>query len=147
MATISTWADGLGNLVIRRKSKMAMKNPYGQYKQNSIMTASPQELTLMLYNGVLKFIGMGKIHIEQKDVPKANESIMRAQDIVQELNITLNMDYEISTGLRSLYTYILEKLVDANISKDIKHLDEAAEMVTELRDTWKEAMKITKTGR
>lgn len=126
---------------------MAMKNPYGQYKQNSIMTANPQELTLMLYNGALKFIGQAKIYIEQKNIPKANESIMRAQDIVQELNITLNMDYEVSTGLRSLYTYILEKLVDANISKDVKHLDEAAEMVTELRDTWKEAMKITKTGR
>jgi flagellar protein FliS len=126
---------------------MAMKNPYGQYKQNSIMTASPQELTLMLYNGALKFIGMSKIHIEQKDVPNANESIMRAQAIIQELNITLNMDYEISTNLRSLYTYILDKLIDANISKDAKHLDEAAEMVTELRDTWKEAMRLSKTGR
>jgi len=126
---------------------MAMKNPYGQYKQNSIMTASPQELTLMLYNGALKFIGMSKIHIEQKDIPSANESIMRTQAIIQELNITLNMDYEISTGLRSLYIYILEKLVDANISKDVKHLDEAAQMITELRDTWKEAMKFSKTGR
>jgi len=126
---------------------MAMKNPYGQYKQNSIMTASPQELTLMLYNGALKFIGMSKIHIEQKDIPSANESIMRTQAIIQELNITLNMDYEISTGLRSLYIYILEKLVDANISKDVKHLDEAAEMITELRDTWKEAMKFSKAGR
>jgi len=126
---------------------MAMKNPYGQYKQNSIMTASPQELTLMLYNGALKFIGMSKIHIEQKDIPNANESIMRTQAIIQELNITLNMDYEISTGLRSLYIYILEKLVDANISKDVKHLDEAAQMITELRDTWKEAMKFSKTGR
>lgn len=126
---------------------MAMKNPYGQYKQNSIMTASPQELTLMLYNGALKFIGQGKIYIEQKDIPKANESIMRSQDIIQELNITLDMDYEVSTGLRSLYTYILDKLVDANISKDVKHLDEATEMVTELRDTWKEAMRLSKIGK
>ncbi len=125
---------------------MAINNPYGQYKQNSVMTASPQELTLMLYNGALKFIGLSKIHIEKKDIPKANESIIRAQDIIQELNITLNMDYEMSTGLRSIYTYILEVLVDANISKEIKYLDEAAEMVTELRDTWKEAIKISKTG-
>lgn len=125
---------------------MAINNPYGQYKQNTVMTASPQELTLMLYNGALKFIGLSKIHIEKKDIPKANESIIRAQDIIQELNITLNMDYEMSTGLRSIYTYILEVLVDANISKEIKYLDEAAEMVTELRDTWKEAIKISKTG-
>ena len=126
---------------------MAMKNPYGQYKQNSVMTASPQELTLMLYNGALKFIGQAKIYIEQKDISKANESIIRSQDVINELNITLNMDYEVSIGLRSLYTYILEKLVDANISKDVKHLDEASELVTELRDTWKEAMKLSKTGK
>lgn len=126
---------------------MAINNPYGQYKQNSVMTASPQELTLMLYNGALKFIGQSKIHVERKDIPKANESIIRAQDIIQELNLTLNMDYEISENLRSLYTYILDLLIDANIHKDPKYLDEAAEMVTELRDTWKEAMKISKTER
>lgn len=126
---------------------MAVNNPYGQYKQNSVMTASPQELTLMLYNGALKFIGLSKIYIEKKDIPKANESILRAQDILQELNITLNMDYEVSVGLRSLYIYISEILVNANIHKDIKYLDEAAGMVTELRDTWKEAIKIFKTGK
>ncbi len=126
---------------------MAMSNPYSQYKQNSVMTASPQELTLMLYNGALKFIGQAKIYIGQKNIPQANESIQRTQAIIQELNITLNMEYEVSQGLRSLYTYILEKLVDANISKDIAHLDEAAELITELRDTWKEAMKLSKTGR
>lgn len=124
-----------------------MNNPYGQYKQNSVMTASPQELTLMLYNGALKFIGMAKINIQEKDIPKANESIKRAQDIIQELNITLNMDYPISTNLRSMYTYILEKLVDGNIYKEIQYLDEAAEIITELRDTWKEAMKISKGGK
>ncbi len=126
---------------------MAVNDPYDQYKQSSIMTASPQELTLMLYNGALKFIGLSKIHIEKKDIPKANESILRAQDIIQELNITLNMDYEVSTGLRSLYIYILDLLVDANIYKDIKCLDEAAGMVKELRDIWKEAMKTLKVKR
>lgn len=126
---------------------MAVNDPYDQYKQSSIMTASPQELTLMLYNGALKFIGLSKIHIEKKDIPKANESILRAQDIIQELNITLNMDYEVSTGLRSLYIYILDLLVDANIHKDIKYLDEAAGMVKELRDIWKEAMKTLKVKR
>lgn len=124
-----------------------MKNPYGQYKQNSVMTASPQELTLMLYNGALKFIGQAKIHIEQKNIAKANESIIRSQNIIQELNITLNMDYEVSQNLRSLYTYMLERLVDANISKDIEILDEVAKMVTELRDTWKEVMKLSKAGK
>ncbi|HZK01490.1 MAG TPA: flagellar export chaperone FliS [Anaerovoracaceae bacterium] len=126
---------------------MAVNNPYGQYKQSSVMTASPERLILMLYNGALKFIGLSKIHIEKEDIPRANDSILRAQDIIQELNVTLDMDYEVSTGLRSLYTYILELLVDANIHKDIKYLDEAAGMITELRDTWKEAVKVFKTGK
>ncbi len=126
---------------------MAINNPYGLYKQNNVMTASPQELTLMLYNGALKFIGLSKIYIEKKEVQNANSSLMRAQDIIQELNIVLNMDYEVSAGLRSLYTYILELLVDANIHKDTKYLDQAAELVTELRDTWKEAIKISRTER
>ncbi|GAB6086322.1 flagellar export chaperone FliS [Alkaliphilus crotonatoxidans] len=125
---------------------MAMHNPYNQYKESSIKTASPQELTLMLYNGAIKFMNQGKLHIQQKNVEGANEALKRAQDIIQELNITLDMKYEISQNLRSIYLYILEKLVDANISKDCVYLDESIEMVTELRDTWKEAMKLSKQG-
>ncbi|EOD00378.1 flagellar export chaperone FliS [Caldisalinibacter kiritimatiensis] len=126
---------------------MAMKNPYSQYQQNSVMTASPEELTLMLYNGAVKFIKQGKVFLEQKDMEKAHNSIVRAQDIISELNITLNMDYEISKNLRSLYTFILERLMDANIKKDIKILDEVLPLVEELRDTWKEAMQLAKKNR
>ncbi|MCC5909266.1 MAG: flagellar export chaperone FliS [Clostridiaceae bacterium] len=123
---------------------MAMQNPYNQYKENNIKTASPENLTLMLYNGALKFINQGKLFIDEKNVSKSNDAIQKAQAIIQELNITLDMQYEISKNLRSLYTYILDKLVEANISKDKAILDEAGVMVTELRDTWKEAMKLAK---
>ncbi|MBM7615394.1 flagellar export chaperone FliS [Alkaliphilus hydrothermalis] len=126
---------------------MAMKNPYNQYKENSVKTASPQELTLMLYNGALKFINQGKLFIEQKNIASANESLKRAQDIIDELNVTLDMNYEISHNLRSLYTYILEKLLEGNMTKSIEPLEEAIEMVTELRDTWKEAMRLAKIGK
>ncbi|ABR47011.1 flagellar protein FliS [Alkaliphilus metalliredigens QYMF] len=125
---------------------MAMQNPYQQYKQNSVMTASPQELTLMLYNGALKFINVSKKNIDEKNIAKANESIQRVQSIIQELNITLDMNYEVSKNLRSLYTYILERLVDANMQKDMNALEEAAQMITELRDTWKDAMKQARVG-
>ncbi len=114
---------------------------YQQYQQNSIMTASPEELTLMLYNGAIKFINLGKLHIENKEIEKANNAIKRAQDIIMELNNTLDMNYEISNNLRSIYTFILEKLIDANIKKDVKFLDEALPLIEEIRDTWKEAMK------
>ncbi len=123
---------------------MQVVNPYAKYKENNIKTASPQELTLMLYNGALKFVGQSKIFMEQKSIEDANNSIIRVQDIIDELNATLDMQYEISHNLRSLYLYIGEKLVDANISKSSESLDEVKNMITELRDTWKEAMEIVK---
>ncbi|MCD5410040.1 MAG: flagellar export chaperone FliS [Clostridiales bacterium] len=123
---------------------MQKLNSYAKYKENNIKTASPQELTLMLYNGALKYVGQSKIFIEQNRIENANNSIIRVQDIIDELNATLDMQYEISHNLRSLYIYIGEKLVDANISKNPAALDEVKDMITELRDTWKEAMKIVK---
>lgn len=116
-------------------------NVYQQYQQNSIMTASPEELTLMLYNGAIKFVNLAKHHIENKDIEKANEAIIRAQDIINELNDTLDMSYDISNNLRSLYTFIIDKLIDANIRKDTSYLDEILPILEELRDTWKEAMR------
>ncbi|MFZ5968968.1 MAG: flagellar export chaperone FliS [Bacillota bacterium] len=126
---------------------MAIKNPYAQYKQNSILTASPEELTLMLYEGMIKFINMAKLYIEEKNMEKAHHANVRAQDIVMELNVTLNMDYEISQNLRSLYSYMYRRLVDANVKKDTAILDEVLEIAAELRDAWKEAMKIAKKSR
>jgi flagellar protein FliS len=121
-------------------------NVTNQYQQNSVMTATPEELTLMLYNGAIKFVNIAKLSIENKNIKKAHEALIRAQDIIIELNATLNMDYEISKNLRSLYEFILDRLVDANIKKEIEPLDEVLELLTELRDTWKEVIvKVKKT--
>lgn len=110
------------------------------------MTATPEELTLMLYNGAIKFVNIAKLSIEDKNIKKAHEALIRAQDIITELNATLNMDYEISKNLRSLYEFMLDQLVDANIKKEIEPLDEVLELLTELRDTWKEVIvKVKKT--
>ena len=123
---------------------MSTLNPYQQYQEQSIKTASPGELTLMLYNGCIKFINQAKQFIEQKDIEKANNAIVRAQDIIQELLVTLNMDYEISKNLAALYDFMYRRLIDANISKDVEALDEVLDLVTELRDTWKEVIKKTR---
>ncbi len=120
---------------------MGMNNVYQQYQQNSVMTASPEELTLMLYNGAIKFINLAKYHMQEKDMEKVHNAIVRAQDIISELNITLNMDYELSEGLRSLYTFILEKLMEANIQKNTSILEEVLPLVEDMRDTWKLAMQ------
>lgn len=124
-----------------------MNNPYAKYKEQSVTTATPEELTLMLYNGCIKFINLAEVYIEEKDYAKSNLNIQKAQDIIQELNITLNMDYEISQNLRQLYTFINEKLLDANIKKDKQALFDAKEIVSELRDTWKEAMALSRKGK
>ena len=124
-----------------------MNNPYAKYKEQSVTTATPEELTLMLYNGCIKFINLAEVYIEEKDYEKSNLNIQKAQDIIQELNITLNMDYEISQNLRQLYTFVNEKLLDANIKKDKQALFDAKEIVSDLRDTWKEAMALSRKGK
>ncbi|HOQ06368.1 MAG TPA: flagellar export chaperone FliS [Clostridiales bacterium] len=123
---------------------MVTSNAYDTYKQNAIMTASPEELTLMLYNGLIKFIMIARKAIEEKDVPRAHENIIRAQDIVNEFKASLNMQYEISHNLNMLYDYFLDRLLEANIRKDTAILDEVLRFVRELRDTWAQAMKIAK---
>ena len=115
-----------------------------QYKQNTVLTATPEELTLMLYEGAIKFMNIGKYSIENKNYEKTHSSLMRAQDIITELSYSLDMNYEISKELRGLYDFVLSKLVDANIKKDINALDEALVIVNDMRDTWKEVIKQIK---
>ena len=115
-----------------------------KYKQNTVTTATPEELTLMLYDGAIKFMNIGKYSIENKDIERTHTSLMRAQDIINELKYSLNMDYEISEEIGRLYDFILSKLVDANIGKDITAIDEALEITYEMRDTWKEVMQLDK---
>lgn len=121
-----------------------MNNVLNQYKQNAVYTATPEELTLMLYDGCIKFMNMAKYHIEKGNVPKAHESLIRAQDIIYELRATLDDKYEISSNFRKLYDFVLDRLISANLRKEIKPIDEALEIITGLRDTWKEAMKQVK---
>lgn len=123
---------------------MAMTNGYQQYKQNSVLTASPEELTLMLYDGCLKFMRQGKLFIEENNIEGAHNSINKAQAIIEELNVTLNMDISISENLRLLYQFMLQQLIEANIKKEISYIDSVYPMVEELRDTWKEAMRRAK---
>ncbi|TCS91597.1 flagellar protein FliS [Keratinibaculum paraultunense] len=128
---------------IERMRKMTY-NALNQYKQNAVFTATPEELTLMLYDGGIKFMNIAKYNIENKDLQRAHEALIRAQDIIVELNSSLNMEYELSTNFRKLYEFILDRLIDANIQKEIKPIDEALEILMEMRDTWKEAMQQVK---
>ncbi|WP_069650351.1 flagellar export chaperone FliS [Caloranaerobacter ferrireducens] len=126
---------------------MAMKNPYAQYQQNSIMTASPEELTLMLYNGALKFLKQAILYIEEKNIESAHERILRVQDILVEFMSTVDRKYEIGDNLYKLYEFMNYRLREANFKKDIEVLEEVYVMIKELRDTWQQAMKIAKKGK
>lgn len=124
-----------------------INNPYAQYKENSVFTATPEELTLMLYNGLVKFILQGMDAIDEKNIKKANDCIIRVQDIVTELRATLDMEYEIAKSLDKLYEYMYWRLIDANIRKDKAILEEVLSYAKELRDTWQQAMKLAKRKR
>ena len=117
-----------------------MIDPYLEYKRNSIMTASPEELVLMLYNGIIRFVNEAKQAIDDKNIEKAHNSITRAQDIVLELMSTLDMKYDISKNLYSIYDYISRRLIEANLKKDKVALDEVESLVSDLKDTWGKAM-------
>lgn len=123
---------------------MAAVNPYQQYQQQSVMTATPGELTLLLYNGAIKFINLARQAIENKDISSANTNIIRAQDIINELMNTLDMNYDISHNMYALYDYMVSRLVDANINKNAAILDEVSELVTDMRNTWAEVIKINR---
>lgn len=121
---------------------MQATNPYQQYVQNAVMSADPGQLTLMLYNGALKFVKQGIQAIENKDIPGAHEALVRAQEIVAYLNDTLDHKYELAGNLASLYDFLLRRLMIANIRKDKKILeDEVLPLLTDLRDTWMEVLK------
>lgn len=108
------------------------------------MTASPQELTLMLYDGALKFCRQAMLAIDEGKIKEAHEYIVRVEDIIEEFQATLDKKYEISSSLDLLYDYIYRRLVEANVQKDKAILEEVYGLIKELRDTWKEAMKLSK---
>ncbi|MFL1994961.1 flagellar export chaperone FliS [Lysinibacillus irui] len=122
----------------------AQTSAHNAYKQNSVTTASPGELTLMLYNGCLKFLNKAKLAIHDKNVQEKNISLQKAQAIISELRATLNMEIEISKNMMALYEYMNYRLVEANIRNDITIIEEVEGLVTEFRDTWKEVIRINR---
>ncbi|MGM0876467.1 MAG: flagellar export chaperone FliS [Bacillota bacterium] len=123
---------------------MAMNNPYAAYQQNSVTTASPGEVTLMLYNGCLKFIKQANLAIENKKIEDKNTNIQKAQKIITELMVTLNMDLEISKNMIVMYDYINHRLTEANVKNDGSILKEVEGLVVEFRDTWKQVIQLTR---
>lgn len=122
-------------------------NPAAAYLENKIKTATPAELTLMLFDGAIKFCNIAIMAIDEEDVSKAHTNIIKAQDIISALRSSLDHKYEVAENLDKMYDYIYSRLVDANIKKDKLIIEEVLEHIRGLRDTWKEAMILDSSQR
>ena len=123
---------------------MSLPNKYEEYNNNKIMTASPAELTLMLYEGAIKFCNIAIMGIEQKDVSKTHTNIIKTEKIVDYLRATLNMKYSVAQDFENIYVYLGERLVEANLKKDKEILEEVCGHLRSVRDTWKEVMRLNR---
>ena len=123
---------------------MSMINPAAAYRNQQIMTASPEQLTLMLYDGAIRFLRASITAIEAKDMEKAHDRNMRTQEIVREFRQTLNMDIELSENWDRLYEFMEYRLMEGNVKKDKAMLQDVLDLLKEMRDTWAEAMKLAK---
>lgn len=116
-------------------------NPYSQYNNSKILTATKPELTLMLYEGAIKFGNIAIMAEQKKDIPKAAENIKKVRRIIEELYNTLDTKYPVAKDFERIYLYLLKRLTDANISKDPEDMEEIIGHIRSMRDTWKEVMK------
>lgn len=120
---------------------MLTNQGYAAYVNNKIMTASPAELTLMLYEGAIKFCNIAIVAVEENDVQKAHNNIMKVERIIEEFQATLNHKYPVAKDFDEVYTYLLMRLKEANMKKDKEILEEVLKHLRTMRDTWKEVMR------
>ncbi|WP_022773631.1 flagellar export chaperone FliS [Butyrivibrio sp. AE2015] len=117
------------------------QNAYAQYKNNKIMSASGPELTLMLYDGAIKFLNVAEYAIEKSDIQKAHNNIIKTEKIIEYLRNTLDMKYPVAQDFENMYSYISRRLVEANLNKDKDIVVEINGHMHAIRDNWVEVMK------
>lgn len=118
-------------------------NPYAAYQNSKIMTASPAELILMLYDGAIKFCNIAIAAIEKNDIEKAHNNIIKTERIIIEFQTSLDNKYEVAKDFNNVYNYLLKRLREANIKKDAEILEEVLTHLRTMRDTWKEVMRLS----
>ena len=123
---------------------MALPNGYAQYNNSKILTASPAELPLMLYDGAIKFANIAVMGMEQNDIQKAHNNIIRVQRIIEEFRNTLDRKYPVAEDFDRIYVYLLKRLYEANVKKDKEIMEEVLTHLRSMRDTWIQVMKANK---
>lgn len=123
---------------------MALPNAYAQYNNSKVLTASPAELTLMLYEGAIKFCNVAIDAGERKDIAKAHTNIVKVENIIDYLRKTLDMKYPVAQDFERMYVYLDQRLVEANVKKDVEILEEIRDHLHAIRDNWKEVMRVNR---
>lgn len=126
---------------------MIANKGYNAYARNKILTASPAELTLMLYEGAIKFCNIAITAIEEKNIEKAHNNITKVENIIAEFLSTLDHKYPVAKDFENVYNYLMERLLEANLKKDKEILEEVLTHLRTMRDTWKEVMEQNKTAK
>ncbi len=122
-------------------------NPYKQYQEQSVKSASPDKLIIMLFDGAIRFCGKAHKSIGEKNFEEAGKAIYRCEDIMNYLINTLNTSIPIAEELEKMYEYILYNFTQANLTKEISYLDEADKYLREFRETWKQVGEIVRESR
>jgi flagellar protein FliS len=122
-----------------------MANSYQQYVRHDVMMATPMELVVMLYTGCIKRLRLGQMAMEKKDYEAANSNLQKAQDIVMELIMGLDLQYDIAKDLLKIYDFVHRQIVTANTSKDASLVDPVVDIMGSLRETWMQVQKENKT--
>ena len=115
-----------------------------RYQQQSVQTSTPGELTLMLYNGLVKFLKLSQNELDQKNMEMVNHYLKKSQNIVEELLFTLDRKYEVTHNMARMYEYMLRRLIEANIKKDKAIISEVIGYAEQFRDTWMQVLKLSK---
>lgn len=128
---------------------MSLPNPYAQYRQNSIETASPTRLVVMLYDGAIRFLTQALAAMEAKQHAQQSVLIGKAQNIIAHLHDTLDADTgsAFAPSLTGIYTALLRTLTQANIENQPKPVENALEILRELRETWAEVERQCREGK
>ncbi len=119
---------------------------YQQYERSKILTASPAELTLMLYEGAIKYANIAIVAIEKGEIEKAHNSIRKVERIIEEFQATLDHKYPVAKDFDEVYKYLQKRLVEANVKKDKEIMEEVLGHLRTMRDTWKEVMRLSRTN-
>lgn len=139
--------DIAGCMAHKKRRSHGMNTPagYQQYEKSKILTASPAELTLMLYEGAIKFANIAVMAIEKGDIEKAHNNIRKVERIIEEFQATLNHKYPVAKDFDDVYKYLQQRLLEANIKKDKDIMEEVLRHLRTMRDTWKDVMRLSKT--